>query len=138
MRICSKFDTGKQVNRYQEGSWEWRCSGAGLRLDKGPVWELACWAKVTNSKTSKYFKFVSAAKSKTVTADYKRKAKDDVVTAKMENKTDNSLQSHLDYSCHENTAGSQVPTNIYISNLHELMASYHNVNVIASSSKDCH
>lgn len=132
MHIRSKFDGGKQVNRSQRGSWEGRCAGAGLRVNEGPEWGPACWAKVTNSEASKCFKSVSAAKSKKVIADYKRKAKDDVkLQRKRRKRSDNSLQSRLDYSRHDNRGpnATEVPTDICISNLHELMVSYYNVNV---------
>ena len=117
MHIRSKFDGGKQINISQRGSWEGRCAGAGLRVNEGPGWEPACWAKVTGSEANKCFKSVSAAKSKKVSANYKRKAKDDVkLQRKRRKRSDNSLQSHLNYSRHDNRGPNttEVPTDICI------------------------
>ena len=132
MHIRSKFDGGKQINRSQSGSWEGRCAGAALRVNEGPAWGPACWTKVTNSEASKCFKSVSATKSKKVTADYKRKAKDDVkLKRKRRKRSDNSLQSRLDYSRHDNRGpnATEIPMDICASNLHELMVSYYKANV---------
>ena len=132
MHIRSKFDGGKQVNRSQSGSWEGRCAGAGLRANEGPEWGPACWAKITTSEPNKCFRSVSAAKSKKVAADYKRKAKDDVkLKRKPRKRNDNSLQSHLDYSRYDDKGpnATEVPSNVSASNLRELMVSYYNTNV---------
>ena len=65
MHIRSKFDGRKQVNRSQNGSWEGRCGGAGLRAnEEGPKWGPACWDKATKSVANKGFRSVSAAKAK--------------------------------------------------------------------------
>ena len=47
MHICTKFDGGKQINRSRQGSWEGRCTGAGLRLNGSPAWGPTCWEKAS-------------------------------------------------------------------------------------------
>jgi len=132
MHIRSKFDGGKQINRSQSGSWEGRCAGAALRVNEGPAWGPACWANVTKSEANKCFKSVSAAKSKKVVADYKRKSKEEAkIKRKRRKRNDNSLQSRLDYSRYDGKGpnATEVPSDLLVSNLHELMISYYNTNV---------
>lgn len=52
MKIRCKFDGGKVVNRSQSGSWEHRCSGAGLQQNLGRAWGPPTWEKITSSPPS--------------------------------------------------------------------------------------
>jgi hypothetical protein len=38
MHIRCKFDGGKVINRSQSGSWQHRCTGAGLQHNLGKTW----------------------------------------------------------------------------------------------------
>ena len=78
MNIRCKFDGGKQINRAQRGSWEGRCAGAALRVNEGPEWGPTCWEKVTNSVSNQTYKAVSINRTKQLTKDKKRKAREDV------------------------------------------------------------
>lgn len=56
MSIRAKFDGGKQINRSDTHSWETRCYGASLRMNRGPMWSPATWEKTTLTPASSPFK----------------------------------------------------------------------------------
>ena len=74
MHVRSKFDGGKQNNQSQKGSWQSRCAGAALRMNKGSSWGPACWENVTGLLPSDTFKAVAAKRAKNLAKDRKRKA----------------------------------------------------------------
>lgn len=74
MHIRTKFDGGKQINRSQRGSWAGRCTGAGLRLNEGPMWGPQCWEKAVSIPANDIFKSHAATVSKEVEKDRKRKS----------------------------------------------------------------
>ena len=74
MHIRAKFDGGKVINRSQSGSWEVRCSGAGLRANEGPEWGPKTWERVTGEAANPVFAATSAEKARQVEVDRKRKA----------------------------------------------------------------
>ena len=74
--IRAKFDGGKVINRSQSGSWEARCSGAGLRANEGPEWGPKTWERVTGEAANPVFAAASAEKARQVEVDRKRKATD--------------------------------------------------------------
>ena len=76
--IRAKFDSGKIINRSQSGSWEARCSGAGLRANEGPEWGPKTWERVTGEAANPVFNAVSAGKARQVEADWKSKSTDEV------------------------------------------------------------
>lgn len=51
MHTRCKFDGGKVINRSQSGSWEYRCMGAGLRLNMGHTWGPTAWSEMTTNKS---------------------------------------------------------------------------------------
>ena len=55
MQIRCKFDGGKVVNRSQSGSWEHRCSGAGLQKNLGKCWGPPTWEKMTSCPANQVF-----------------------------------------------------------------------------------
>ena len=98
MHIRSKFDGGKQINRSQKGFWQSRCAGVALRMNKGPSWGPACWEEVTRLPPSDTFKTVAAKRSEKVSQERSHhKGKNQAEKCK----SDNSLQSRLDYSRHD-------------------------------------
>ena len=78
MKVRSKFDGGKQINRSQKGSWQGRCAGAGLWLNIGPDWGSTTWESVTKTAPSVTFKVIGSSKCAKVAKDRKRKAKETV------------------------------------------------------------
>ena len=76
MHMRAKFDSGKVINRRQSGSWEARCSSAGLCTNEGPEWGTKTWARVTGEAANPVFAVVSTGKARQVETDQKRKATD--------------------------------------------------------------
>ena len=72
MNVRTKFDKGKQINRSQSGSWQARCAGAGLRINKE---QSGVEVLTTPSGT---FTKVAQSKSKKVEKDHKEKSTDKV------------------------------------------------------------
>ena len=62
MNVRAKFDHGKQINRSQSGSWQARCAGAGLRMNKGPTWGPATWKKIVSATACTAFTRVAESK----------------------------------------------------------------------------
>ena len=136
MHIRSKFDGGKQINRSQRGSWQSRCAGAGLRINEGPNWGPACWENITGLSPSKTFKAVAVKRTETAIKDRKRKSKtEEKLRRKKCKKVDNSLQSRLDYSRHDDGPNAlDVSPDIPTSDLHDLMISYYSAHVKVTES----
>ena len=63
MNVQAKFDGGKQSNRFQSGSCQARCAGAGLRINEGPTWVPATWEKVLSTISATFIK-VAQSKNK--------------------------------------------------------------------------
>ncbi len=55
MHVRSKFDGGKVINRYQSGSWEHRCMGAGLQHNVGKEWGPSLWKQMSKCSPVKFF-----------------------------------------------------------------------------------
>ena len=136
MHIRSKFDGGKQINRSQRGSWQSRCAGAGLRINEGPNWGPPCWQSITGLSPSKSFKEVAAKRTDKLIKDRKRKStKEEKVRRKKCKRVDNSLQSRLDYSRHDDGPNAlDVSPDIPTSDLHDLMMSYYSAHVKVTES----
>ena len=71
MHIRTKFDGGKQINQSQHGSWEGRCTGAGLHLNEGPMWGPKCWEKAVSIPANDVFVSHGSTISKEVEKDRK-------------------------------------------------------------------
>jgi len=93
IHIRTKFDGGKQINRSQRGSWQGRCAGAALRMNDGPEWGPQQWEKIVGLPASCVYTAIS---SETLVEDRKRKL--EKIRRKKTKRSDNSLQSRLDYS----------------------------------------
>ena len=131
MHVRSKFDGGKQINRSQRGSWQGRCAGAALRINNGPNWGPMCWENITGLPPSSTFKAVAEKMTERVAKDRKRKA-----TAKKKlrrkkcKRSDNSLQSRLDYSRYDDGPNAvDISPDIPTSDLYDLMVSYYSAHV---------
>ena len=74
MQIRCKFDGGKVVNRSQSGSWEHRCSGAGLWKNLGKCWGPPTWDSMTGSPANQVFLDTAESSTKKAEKDRKRKA----------------------------------------------------------------
>ena len=111
MHIRAKFDGGKVINRSQSGSWEARCSGAGLRANEGLEWGPKTWERVTGEAANPVFAATSAGKARQVEADRKRKATDEAKSSRHASKyaktNDDSLRARSDYSRHDDGPGVQ-------------------------------
>ncbi len=112
MQIRCKFDGGKVINRSQSGSWEHRCSGAGLRKNLGKRWGPPTWEKMTGSPANQVFVDTVESSAKKVEKDRKRKATDEAKDSRRRSKfsrNDNSSAARKAYSRHDNGI---VPTDI--------------------------
>ena len=49
IRCC--FDGGKQYNRIQKGSFQYRCCAAGLRVQNGCQWPVSFWKETTGEES---------------------------------------------------------------------------------------
>jgi len=131
MHIRSKFDGGKQINRSQKGSWQGRCAGAALRMNQGVNWGPVYWENITGLSPSSTFTAVTIKAGETLAKDRKRKS-----TAKEKDRrkkckrSDNSLQSRLDYSRYDDGPNAtDVPSDIPPQELSNLMTSYYSAHV---------
>ena len=88
----TKFDEGKQINLSQRGSWEGRCTGAGLRLNEGPTWAPQCWEKATSLMPNNIFTTHATSIAKDVENDRKRKS---ALPAKLQHKKSCQSQPQL-------------------------------------------
>ena len=61
MHTCCKFDGG---NRSQSGSWEYRCMGAGLRLNTGHTWGPTTWSEMTTQTNPVYSEVMTTSMQK--------------------------------------------------------------------------
>ncbi|KAH9366146.1 hypothetical protein HPB48_021810 [Haemaphysalis longicornis] len=60
MSVVAKFSGGKQINRYQKGSYKHRCQAAGLSFQLGPQWHATTNKAITcNSPGAVYKKYGS-------------------------------------------------------------------------------
>ena len=140
MNVRSKFDSGKQINRSQRGSWQGRCAGAGLRLNTGPDWGPIAWEKVTNTAPSGTFKAVAASKCHSAAQDRKRKAKETVKTqrkqAKRLRQEDNSQKARLDYSRYDGGQNAtEITTDLPPQQLYNLMKEFYIAKVKVTESQ---
>ena len=127
MHVRLKFDGGKQINRSQEGSWQGRCAGAALRMSEGADWGPVYWEKIAGLPPSSTFTAVTTKACETLAKDRKRKStmKEKTRRKKCE-RSDNSLQSRLDYSRYDNCPNAvDVPSDIPPKELNNLMISYY-------------
>ena len=104
MQIRCKFDGGKVVNRSQSGSWEHRCSGAGLQKNLGKCWGPQTWEKITTSSASQAFVDAAESSAKKSESDRKRKATKEAKDSRRQSKysrNDNSVAARKAYSRHD-------------------------------------
>lgn len=136
MHIRTKFDGGKQINRSQSGSWQARCSGAGLRYNEGPAWGPAAWEQVTGESANQVFTGVAEAKSKQATSDRERKSTSQAKQSRQLSKckaSDNSLQSRRDYSRYDGGRNADdITSDLPMEYLQDQMLSYYKAHVVVS------
>ena len=140
MHIRAKFDGGKVINRSQSGSWEARCSGAGLRANEGPEWGPKTWERVTGEAANPVFAAASAEKARQVESDRKRKATDGAQSSRRASKyaktNDNSLQARRDYARHDDGPGVREVNNVvHLAYFQGQMIDYYRANVSVSEAK---
>ena len=140
MHIRAKFDGGKVINRSQSGSWEARCSGAGLRANEGPEWGPKTWERVTGEAANPVFAATSAEKARQVEVDRKRKATDGAISSRRASKyaktNDNSLQARRDYARYDDGPGvSEVDDVVPLADFQGQMIDYYKANVSVSESR---
>ena len=140
MHIQAKFDGSKVINRSQSGSWEVRCSGAGLRANEGPEWGPKTWERVTGEAANPVFAATSAEKARQVEVDRKRKATDGAKSSRRASKyaktNDNSLQARRDYARYDDGPGvSEVDDVVPLADFQGQMIDYYKANVSVSESR---
>ena len=105
MQIRCKFDGGKVINRSQSGSWEHRCTGAGLQKNLGKCWGPSTWEKMTSSPANQVFVDTAQSSAKKADKDRKRKATEEAKGSRRRSKysrNDNSFAARKAYSRHDN------------------------------------
>ena len=139
MHIRTKFDGGKQINRSQRGSWEGRCTGAGLRLNGGPAWGPTSWEKAVSVPANTIYKRHATTLSKVVEQDRKRKSS---LPAKQQRKksrqasVDNSLSSRSSYSRYDGGPNAtDVPQDVPPNHLQDLMVNFYKIKVIVTQQR---
>ena len=139
MHIRTKFDGGKQINRSQRGSWAGRCTGAGLRLNEGPMWGPQCWEKAVSIPANDIFKSHAATVSKEVEKDRKRTC---LLPAKQQRKksrqasTENTLSSRRSYSRYDGGPNAtDVLVDIPAHHLQDLMVSFYKTKIVLTEQK---
>ena len=139
MHIRTKFDGGNQINWSQQGSWEGRCTGAGLHLNGGPVWVPTCWEKGVSVPANTIYKHHATTLSKVVEQDRKRKSS---LPAKQQHKksrqasVDNSLSSRSSYSRYDGGPNAtDVPQDFPPNHLQDLMISFYKIKIIVTQQR---
>ena len=105
MHIRSKFDGGKVINRYQSGSWQGCCMGAGLQQNLRKTWGPTVWSDMTASIPNRIFTDIANTIHKETESTRKRKSTDKSKENRRKSKyarTDNSAQARKAYSRHDN------------------------------------
>lgn len=104
MQIRCKFDGGKVVNRSQSGSWEHRCSGAGLQKNLGKSWGPTMWERMTGHPANEVFTRTAESSAKRAEKDRERKSKQESKDSRRRAKysqNDNSVAARKAYSRHD-------------------------------------
>ena len=139
MNVRSKFDSGKQVNRSQRGSWQGRCAGAGLRLNLGPDWGPVTWEKATKTTPSATFKAVASSQCNCAAKDRKRKSTEAVKAQRKQAKRlrqDNSQQARLDYSRYDGGQNAaEITTDLSAQQLYDLMKEFYRAKMKVTESQ---
>ncbi len=137
IHIRSKFDGGKEINRYQSGSWEHRCLGAGLQQNYGKTCSLESWKQVTESDPNTVFEETVNRSAITTARNKKRKEGDDKAKRRSRNyarKEDDSTLARLAYSRHD---GGVIPhelvNDVPSDQLEELKSVFYNTKVVVSA-----
>ena len=73
MSIRCVMDGGKQFNRIQSGSFEHRCTAAGLATQHGPNWTTSFWTAATKREAGPVLSAHTSAKVRKLAQDNKRK-----------------------------------------------------------------
>ena len=139
MHIRTKFDGGKQINRSQRGSWEGRCTGAGLRLNEGPVWGPTCWEKAVSVPANTVYKSYTTTLTRVVDQDRKRKSSQQAKQQRKKSRqtsVDNSLSSRSSYSRYDGGPNAtDVPQDVPPNHLQDLMVSFYKTKVVVTQQR---
>ena len=73
MSIRCMMDGGKQFNRVQSGSFQHRCTAAGLATQHGPNWTTSFWKAATKQNPGPVLSTYTSAKVQKLEQDRKRK-----------------------------------------------------------------
>ena len=136
MHIRCKFDGGKVINCSQSGSWQHRCTGAGLQHNLGKTWGPQVWAEMTKAPANQVFVHASQTDSEKLEKDRKRKATEKAKENRRKSKyarIDNSRQAKKAYVHNdENTRPEEVVDDVSPEYLEELKSGYYETKVIIS------
>lgn len=135
MHICTKFDGGKVINRSQRVSFQHRCTGAGLRLNIGPMWGPVSWKSLTGSNPSETFVAAATENEKKVLKDRKRKSSEEAKKNRKKRKyaksKDDSQSAKLAYSRHDGgVQPDDVMDDIPSEHLQRLKTEYYHAHVV--------
>ena len=141
MGVRCKFDGGKVTNRSQSGSWEFRCMGAGLRMNLGPEWGPQVWKDTISSAPNPVLVDVANDTAKVREKDRKRKSTDREKKRRRESKysrTDDSIQARKSYSRHDSEIEpDDVHEDVSPEYLDELKQQFYDTNVVVSKEQAC-
>ena len=139
MHIRLKFDGGKHINCIQSGSWQDCCAGARLRQNLGLLWGLSTWERVTGNQPNDTYQKVAKPKKRQAQEDREQKATHKAKEARRLSKikaTDNSLQSHQDYSRYDDGPNADdISTDVPPLYLQDMMVNYYNTHVAVSQAQ---
>ena len=135
MHTRCKFDGGKVINRSQSGSWEYRCMGAGLRLNMGHTWGPMAWSEMT-TQTNPVYSEAMATSMRKADQDRKRKATSEAKESRRQSKysrIDETQAARKAYSRHDSgTVPDEVMEDVSPDYLAELCDGYYRTKVIVT------
>ena len=92
------------MNRSQSGSWQHRCSGAGLQNNVGKTWRPIIWKRMTDNPANEVFVNAAECSAKTAEKDKTRKSSQKSKESRKKSKyskSDNSVAARKAYSKHD-------------------------------------
>ena len=135
MHTRCKFDGGRVINRSQSGSWEYRCMGAGLRLNMGHTWGPTTWSEMTKQTNPVYSEAMTTSMKK-ADQDRKRKATAEAKESRRQSKysrVDETQAARKAYSRHDSgTVPDEVTKDVSPHYLAELCDGYYRTKVMVS------
>lgn len=135
MQIRCKFDGGKVVNRSQSGSFQFRCSGAGLQKNLGQTWGTTVWQNMTGSPANEVFIDAADSSVKRAKKDRERKSTEKSKKSRQKNKyqNDNSIAACKAYARRDGNIELDEVDDISPEHLDDLKKSFYATQVVVSA-----